>query len=570
MIKYKIKLNTNYRLKLAPLLSILLFFSVSCNDDLLDISPRTDISEADIFSSAELLERYVNGRYYALAHYDFGIMNTDSLSDDINASANDNANAYHQLTINSESGIPINNWVGTYGLIRETNFFFSRIGYSSVEDDVKKRLTGEMRFIRAWLYADLISLYGDVILITDLPKLGQENYDKAKTPYQEVVKFIVDELTLAADELPNVSFAANGRINKGVALALKARTLLYAASPLHNGGSYDKDKLKDARDAAQDVIDLGTFRLEPDFANIYKHPYYSDEILFARTFNAEHRPFNLFGVTSADRYYLPTAYSDVDLSWYQPTQSLVDAFETVSGFPISDPASGYNPQNPYINRDPRLSKTIIHHGSVLKALPGVTDRFDNGNGTVTITFHRGLGGANGNSYSFQTNSSYNALKRANPGEPMRGVRNSYSPWIHFRLAEMYLIVAEAEAEMGNPMPAMNALNAVRQRVSMPLVSGLSGSVLQERYRNERRVELALENLRWYDITRWKIAPQVLNQPAYGVSISRDYSQSPPVDSYNYTSNRLGNRIWDDKKYFLPIPNSEIQANNLLEQNKDYN
>lgn len=562
-----------YNLKIAwgqalwiTLLSFLMF--TACSDDLLDINPATDISEADIFQSEELLKFYVNGRYYAFPSYDFGIQNTDAMSDD---SRGHGGNKYVQGITSSSSGIPQNRWSSAYGQIRDVNFFFSRIDESTIDSETKTVLTGEMRFIRAWLYADLVSLYGDVILVEDLPELGQDSFDKAKSPYHEVVNFIISELDQAITELPNIAF--NGRASKGAALALKARILLYAASPLHNSGSYDTAKLTLAKQAAQDVIDLGTYTLEPDFGDIFKTPNYSNEIIFARTFNANHIPFNLFGVTSGDRYYLPFAYKDVDLAWAQPLQPLVDAFEMSNGLPIDDIASGYNDQTPFINRDPRLSKTIIHQGSVLTSLPGVTDAFDNNDGTVTIRYDidkAGDASKNGNSYTTKLNSGYNVFKRASPGLPMRGVREAYKPWIHFRFAEMYLIIAEAEAELGNVQPSMDALNIIRGRAGMPNLSGLSGSDLRDRYRNEKRVEFAFENLRWYDITRWMIAPQVLSEPAVGVNIVRDNSVSPAVDEYSYDKVLDNNRTWLDKMYFMPIPFSELESNSLLTATPGYN
>lgn len=550
---------------------VLFFFMISCREDTLDIKPTTDISEADIFTNADLLKYYVNGRYYSFSTYDFGIQNTDSMSDDMNGSTNVRAIAYNNGLITSSANIPQDRWAINYKNIKDVNFFFSKIDSSPIDLSVKKVLTGEMRFIRAWLYSDLVNLYGDVILLTDLPTLGQSNYDKAKSPYQEVINFIISELDKATEELPNISF--NGRASKGAALALKARMLLYSASPLHNGGSYDREKLAKARDAAQEVINLGSYSLESDFANIYKSPSHSKEIIFARTFNQNYIPFNLFGVTSPDRYYLPFAYNDVDLGYAQPLQSLVDAFEMKNGLPITNAASGYNPQEPYKDRDPRFSKTIIHHGSILPALSGVTDAFDNNDGTVTIRYDRDKAGntnKNGNSYTSILNSSYNILKRANPGKPMRGIREAYSPWIYFRLAEMYLIIAEAEAELGNSSGAIAALNIVRNRAGMPALSGLSGNDLRDRYRNERRVEFAFENLRWYDITRWMIAPQVLTKPAFGIEILRDNSVSPAKDEYIYGSRVLDNkRTWLNKMYYMPIPFTELQANKLLTPTPGY-
>lgn len=551
---------------------ILIIPMSSCSEDVLDLRPAGNISEKDIFASEELLKFYVNGRYYSFQTFDFGLSNTDPMSDDWYASSNGEAVTYRRGLSTSTSGIPVNNWARDYALIRDANFFFSRIEENTIENkDFVKVMTGEMRFIRAWLYADLINLYGDVILITDLPQLGKENYDMEKTTYHDVVDFIVSELDMAAQELDD--FVFNGRASKGSALALKARVLLYAASPLHNNGNYDTDKLREARDAAQSVIDMGTYILEPDYAEIFRTPDYSSEIIFARTFDMNHIPFNLFGVTSADRYYLPYAYQDVDPTYAQPLQSLIDAYEMSNGIYIDDPGSGYDDQNPYAGRDSRLGKTIIHHGTVISALPGVTDNIDNGDGTLTIRFDKDKGGddsKNGNSYTSLINSGYGILKRANPGQPMRGIRETYAPWIFFRLAEMYLIVAEAEAELGNSQQSMDALNIVRARVGMPDVENLTGEELRRKYRNERRVEFACENLRWYDIVRWMIAPEVLDKAAYGIEIVRDNSLPVPMDEYFYNTHVLDTDLhWIDKMYFMPIPFSEIQANKLLTQNPGY-
>ena len=550
----------------ASMMFLTLFFTFSCSQDVLDITPLSDISEENIFKSEQLLEYYVNGRYYAIPYYSFGVQNTDPMSDDVNAPGNGASKAYNRALTNPESGIPANRWAANYAQIRDINFFFSKIEESTIDKKVKTRLTGEMRFLRAFLYADLISLYGDVILITNLPKLDRKNFNQAKAPYQKVVDFVIQELDRAVAELPDKAF--DGRASRGAALALKARTLLYAASPLHNEGSYDRGKLQKAAQAAKAVTNLGTYSLEPDYGAIYKTPRYSGEIIFGRTFNAQHIPFNLFGVTSADRYYLPMVYRDVDLNWASPTQSLVDAYEMANGLPIEDTASGYNPQDPYTNRDPRLSKSIIHHGSKLAGLPGVTDQFDNGDGTITIRYHRDANGkSNGNSYTSNLNSSYNILKRAAPGKPLRGIREAYSPWIHFRLAEMYLIIAEAEAELGNVPASINALNVVRKRAGMPALSRLSGTALRKRYRNERRVEFALENMRWYDITRWMTAPRVLTGFSFGVDIVRNAAGK---DIFDYRKRVLdANLAWNDKLYYMPIPLSEIQANSLLKQNPGY-
>ncbi|WP_420321289.1 RagB/SusD family nutrient uptake outer membrane protein [Flagellimonas sp.] len=543
----------------------------SCSEDILDQQPLSDISDENVFNDDVLLEAYVNDVYNVLRFYQFGAFFTDGSTDDAVNLDPDGSNftRYNrgETTADNGEGFTRNAWRENYLQIRKANLYFSRIENSTASPEVVDRLTAEMRFLRAWAYFDLISFYGGVPLITEVIELGSESFDTVRTPYEEVVDFIVNELDLAIPELPIEAFNSDtGRATRGAAMGLKSRVLLYAASELHNP-SGDVSKWQAAANAAKEVIDLPEYSIDPDYSNLYNTER-SREVILARGYTQENPQFVLFGwFFNVDRYFLPPNYfGDVDTRFFAPLQSLVDAYETLDGSPV-------DPQDPYANRDPRLDMTLIHHNSELPV-----------NGTDTpIEYHldqsdpsnSALAGpasvANGG-----TASHYNVLKQTDiskaPLNLFGATAEILTPWIYMRKSEFYLNYAEAQIELGNFGEARTAINNVRARanVGMPPVTE-SGDALRQRYRNERRVELAFENHRWYDIVRWQIGEDVLAQPALGVTITRDSSVNPPVDTFSYGDRVIDDlRIWDPKMSFLPIPRSEIEASPSLTQNPGYN
>ena len=421
-----------------------------------------------------------------------------------------------------------------------------------------------MRFLRAWAYFKLISFYGDVPLIKDVIELGAESFDRSRTPYDEIVSFIVEELDAAIPSLPQESFdESTGKATRGAAMALKSRVLLYAASTLHNP-SNDLSRWQAASDAAEAAMNLSEYSIDPDYSNLYNETR-STEVMYGRGYTFEN-PANFIAWAGwnfvIDRYYLPTGYGwNVDNGFFRPLQSLVDAYETIDGSPV-------DPADPWANRDPRLDMTIIHHNSTI-----------NVRGTsTTIEYHVDQADPNNAllagpaaSLNGGSPSNYNIIKQTDPSKEL-GLSNPdhFKPWIYFRKAEMYLNYAEAQIELGNDDNARNAINVVRSRanVNMPGFSE-SGDALRQRYRNERRVELAFENHRWYDIIRWDIGSQALNQPALGANVWRDNTTNPPTDSYTYDKVLDNLRTWDDSMRYLPIPRSEIEASPSLTQNPGY-
>ena len=366
------------------------------------------------------------------------------------------------------------------------------------------------------------------------------------------MNFVISELSDAADLLPlEYSDTELGKITKGAALSAKSRALLYMASPLNNP-SNDPTKWQAAADAAKAVIDLNKYSLFPS---------YKDQFLQANSYNSESiwsRPFNF----SVD---LELNQGGLELSLYpngyngfgqaHPLQNLVDVFEMTSGLlPANDPS--YNPQNPFVNRDPRFYATILYDGAPFQGrgvetfLPGGRDSNEGpvsaNNATTTGYYYRKF-----------INESI-----VDPSENNQG----NSPWIFIRYAEILLNYAEAKLMLGDEPTCRQYINMVRSRpgVNMPPVTE-TGAALLTRLQHERQIELVFEEHRYFDVRRWKIAPVTDNVPGTKMVINKNLTTG--VKTYTVTNFLV--RAFADKNYLVPIPQSEINKNPNLVQNPGY-
>jgi starch-binding outer membrane protein, SusD/RagB family len=554
-----------------PFAAIVWMGIASCSDNILDQKPLDSFSEVDVFADKALLTDFVNGTYRGIRH-PFAEENTFLLLD----AMTDNAYSQHggqQALRNYTSGLMtrdngesanLGTWANNYSYIRRVNLFFEKTVGAPVEAVALKHLSGEMQFIRAYLYLELLSWYGGVPIITETFDLGQANYDVARNSPEEVAAFIVAECDAAAEKLSDVAIPELGRGTREAALAVKARTLLYIASELYNP-THDNARWTAARDANKVVMDL------PGFSKITSGDQYGDmfngksnaEIIFARRFTVNN-PHG--GGSWGVNLWL---YSNGLGGWSNitPTQNLVDSYEMTNGLLPADNTSGYDPQNPYVDRDPRFAESILYNGAMIVDPSRAVTR-DMQFWTAPDDQPQGLDSPNGPSGPNTSRTGYNFRKFLDEGKKAdaAGVDENLSPWIYFRITEFYLNYAEAEIELNNDDAARTALKAVRQRVGMPDISE-SGDALMARYRNERRVELALENHRFFDIRRWKIGPDALNKPAMGVAVTKDAGGDT---HYDYSRVADAERHWLDKMYFFPIPYSEIQrSHDKLSQNPGY-
>jgi hypothetical protein len=547
----------------------------SCSDDILDQKPLDSFSEVDVFVDKALLTDFVNGTYRGMRH-PFAEENTFLLLD----AMTDNAYSQHGgqqalrnytqglMTRDNGESANLGTWNNAYTYIRRVNLFFEKTVNSPVEAAALTQLSGEMQFVRAYLYLELLSWYGGVPIITTTFDLGQADYDVARNSAEEVAAFIVSECDAAVEKLGDVTTTPVGRATKEAALALKARTLLYIASPLYNPDG-EQSRWTAARDANKVVMDLPGFPIitgGDQYGEIFNGKS-NAEIIFARRFTVNN-PHG--GGSWGVNLWL---YSNGLGGWSNitPTQNLVDSYEMTNGLLPADNGSGYDPQNPYVDRDPRFAESILYNGAVIAdPINGGTRDMQfwtapEGSPEGTL---QGKDSPMGPSGPNASRTGYNFRKFLDEGKKAdaSGADENLSPWIYFRITEFYLNYAEAQIALNSDGEARTAINAVRHRVGMPDVNE-SGDALLARYRNERRVELALENHRFFDIRRWKIGPDALDKPAMGVKVIKDAGGDITYD-YSWVSDATRN--WEDKMYFFPIPYSEIQrSHDMLSQNPGY-
>ena len=444
----------------------------------------------------------------------------------------------------------------SYAGIRDCNYALSLINGLPLSTAHKNRLIGELEFIRAYRYQDLIRNYGGIVLIGDQVSQLTDNLQNPalfkRATIQESIAYATAQLDDAAAKLPlnNDATWALGRATKGAALALKSRLLLYAASPLYNAGTW-----QDAAAAAKAVMDLGKYTLSQNgYQQLFLSPN-DNEIIFERLFVVNTARHVCMEISNGPNGYDGWAGNT-------PYQNLVDAYQMNNGKAITDPASGYDPQNPYINRDPRFYATILYNKAPYR------------NSTVDVYLPGGKDSNQGPSNWNASQTGYYLRKFMNDAYP---IDNPWSvaggqPWIYMRYAEILLNYAEAQNEASGPDATVYAaINSIRARASVnmpPLPGGLSQTDMRTAIQNERQIELAFEEQRFYDVRRWKIATQTENVPAYGVSVTVNAANP---SGYTYTRKiALANRSFLPQHYWLPIPLTEIQASGgQLQQNPGY-
>lgn len=468
---------------------------------------------------------------------------------------------------------PYSRW--DFAGIRRANFFlteyvnadFSELKYDKdYEAEMKRfnRYPYEVRFLRAYFYFNLARAYGDVPLITKVLTEDEAN-QVTRTPVAEVFDFIVKECDaiLEADQLPvrysdlvgdaaNGSSTDGGRVTKQAVMALKARTLLYWASPLFNKEN-NSDLWRQAAQANKDVIDFCTANgiSLGKYSEIWgTNNWQAGEMIFVRRVGDMNWP---------ETTNFPVGMENGN-SGNCPTQTLIDAYEMqATGLAWDEPGSGYDQTDPYAGRDPRLAMTIAVNG----------DKWPDTNPNPLETYQ---GGRNGLPLAGATPTGYYLKKYLDKTidiSTSTGSGSTRHNWVTYRLGEFYLNYAEAvfnylgsadATDATFTMSAVDAVNVVRSRsdVNMPgFPTGLSNDEFTEKYRRERMVELAFEGHRFWDVRRWKD----------GASQRSIFEMQITKNGDRYTYNRVPkSRYWDDKMYLFPIPDSEIRKNPNLTQN----
>lgn len=412
----------------------------------------------------------------------------------------------------------------------------------------------ELRFLRAYFYFELFKTYGAVPLVTTTLTNSQAN-NMQRVSSDTIVKFIVDEIDDIATYLPvtytDEPYAEIGRATRAAAYALKARTLLYAASPLHNPTN-DPAKWAAAAEASKYVIDHAkAWGLElSDYAALWgENSFFNKEIIFGLGRDYE----NAFEMAN-----YPIGIEN-GKSGHCPTQSFVDQFEfqdngQTFGERYADATIDLT-SNPYEGLDPRFALTVVKNGDEWPS-----------NGTQKKVIETFVGGFNAAPKYGATPTGY-YLRKFVDGSCVTTTDNQvkkHHTWIVMRLAEFYLDFAEAayyatgsanDATFG--MTANEAVNVLRNRKSIAMPEFKEdGEAWVKRYERERLVELAFENHRFWDVRRWMKADQYFTNVAVATI----------TDGGNTLTRSTKSRNWDNKYYLFPIPQSEILINGNLSQN----
>ncbi len=460
----------------------------------------------------------------------------------------------------SPTNLVDDNYAALYSYIRKTNMFIANVGNSAVypQSDTLE-LKSEAYFLRAYFYFELLERYGGVPIVTRVLS-PTDNLIVPKNSYDEVVAQIAKDCDSAVVGLPLANGALGdqrtplswddgdrGRATQIAALALKCRTFLYAASPLNNPNN-ELSRWQAAADVANQIIQSKADSLltGPNYSTFWDYDVpgvaFNSEVIFATA------PLQ---INSVDQNNAPIGFNSAK-GICNPTQDLVDAFETKTGYPITDARSGFNPQNPYSKRDLRLSYFILFNGTsfkgrAVKSYVGGSDNvLSNINSTKT-------------GYYMRKFLSESATWNSTPAVTRT------RPWIIFRYAEVLLNYAEALNEVQGPVQSVyDAVNAVRARVLLPgLPTGISQDSMRTRIQNERRVELCFEDHRFFDIRRWKLANTFLSGDIKGVNIQS------VGGTLTYTYQVVGNRVWNDKYYYYPFPQEQVNKDPKLVQNPGY-
>lgn len=533
---------------------------VSCSK-FLDIKPTSFVSEALIWEDKALIDQFmaniyanivcgfnrrtVDGENWACA---FG-GNFDSGTDDFDPKPDAGTNQFNTNEITAGNCPFIKQvWSANYVLIRKCNMMIEQlpgVDDNKVIPELKERYLAEAHFIRAYCYFDLVKTFGKAPLVDHVQTLDEDLLVKPSS-FGEIVDFICKECDEWYEKLYKVVPEAElGRASQGAFLALKARALLYWASPLNNPDN-DLTRWTAAAEAADAVRKLGVYELYttgewPYYKQAFDETPANKEVIFARRFQYPEMTHNIHMQWSYD----PQTSDRGSWNGLYPTQNLADAFETTDGKAITDPESIYDPQNPYVNRDSRFYQCLIYHGMTWEDYP---IRMDICQPSAT---HARCG--------------YGLRKfieeHIGPASDLYvGVYAQDNDCPLFRYSEVLLNYAEAknEAESTPGNDVYEAINEIRSRSHQPdLPAGLTQAEMRERIKNERRIELLLEEHRFFDLRRWMMADK-LREPIRGMTVSNNGD-----GTFTYKVVEIEKRQFTEDNYYLPIPLSEQTKNPYL-------
>lgn len=571
----------NFKNKLTIAAGLIFLITNACSE--LNLDPLSSASTENWYSSAEEFDMSMN-YFYGISYWDqqFSPGSRDLWTDDL--IWRDQVSTLEGGSLDAGTGFIKTLWSQNYQQIQNANRVIEQIqDAEGISDERKEQLRAEAMFHRASRYSELIFLWGDVPYYTNVLTVD-EAFSLSRRDKNEILQEIYKDFDYASQYLP-LEYSGFQRATKGAALAMKSRIALYM-------GDYEV-----ARDAAKACIDLGVYELYPKYEDVFaKKTGLSKEVIFAIPRSKD------YGVVLGAHGSQLCTRTPGGFVVRGPSWQLLASYLCTDGLPI-DESPLFDPHNPFQNRDPRCSQTIIAFGSQFAG--------------VTYEPHPdSLKVFNSNTGSYVTNkdsrgndrfASYNglAVRKWINSEAADWLSNLADPLnIVMRYADVLLFYAEAKIELNDiDQSVLDAINQVRARAyevnldspGYPKVTTTDQDELRKQLRVERRMEFGFEGMRRYcDLVRWRLAEKVMNMWTYGIlSSAADlrnkvvkpglwfWPDTPPIDEdgialFEETNmfkegriRRLAKRSWPNRQYLWPIPTSEIQINDNLVQNPEY-
>ena len=552
-------------MKIIKHISILFCLAValySCEDDYLQIkNVETGVSTDDMYVRYSYIQGVVWGAYSYLPD---GLSDLwrEAATDVAEATRESNSSQYFNLGIWNQFNNPDNVWAKNFQGIDQANRFLKNKGNVSLEEikansadgdstsyykalDNMKLMEGEALFLKAFFYFELTKRYGGVPIFDEPLDYDDESTWKnvSRNSLDECILYIADLCNQAAGIIPEdvhatYSWYEDGRITQGAIKTLRAKVLLYGASPLYkeNGTT---TSWAEAAEAAHDVIALGQYSLSSSYSDLFSSSNStSNEVIFKRRYGS---------INWLEQSQFPITFVGSEGNSLAPTQNFVDQFEVVdtdNSPAISESFDWNNPAHaadPYANRDSRLAATVIYNNSAF----GSTD-------IETFT-----GGNSGLPKENATKTGYYLKKWVNSGVDLVNGTTANHTWGYFRYADVLLMYAEAMMNsygadsdpMNYGMTATEAFNKVRDRAGVSQLA--EGELNQKWIEHERMIEFAFENQRFWDVRRWQKGTAYFNKPVTRVEITKD------GDQFSYHVKSLENRVYEEKMNWYPIPQDEI-------------
>lgn len=583
------------------LLVFMVFIGISCSDDFLNEPPLDRITESDVWRDKNLMDAYLFKIYdrmpwdYLEDFWGVGGSHRDALSDLARGTyswtaLNNNYRSGNWGTANNMWPI---DWWG-YDVIWKINYALSKIEdapASVLTEQERRHRLGELHFLRAYSYFELVKRYGGVPIILEAQNpdsTPESEYFPARNTEKAVYDQVLADAELAFDFLPDQWASERGRAPKWAAMALESRAALYAGS-IAKYGSVQLDGLvgipsevaegyyQKSLAASQQILTqsgFGLFKKYPNPSDNYANLFLDetdDETIFMKIWIPYEKGH------SYDLHNVPFSYR-VDWSGsMSPTKQLLDSYEMLNtGLLPEEPGSGYDENNPFENRDPRLKGTLLTNNDIFQGKPVELWYGTEVNGSIDIGRGTGIGKDGLGVHPDATKTGFYIRKHLQDGSAPLFIKEYYSgtDCIIFRLGEIYLNAAEAALELNMEALARDYVEPIRERAGLRVnlrLEPFSGTELRDRIRNERKIELAFEDHRYWDVKRWRIATEVLSIQVKGIkTLRRIDGFGVPTFTYETFDAEDQKMNFYERHYYLPIGQDRINNNNKLLENPGYN